>query len=73
MHSDEGQPNLAGIRSAKCRLRDVVLPLQSALVRAHPDCWVQISPAPRKKDAEYCRKFQHTAVKLNNGTEELVI
>jgi len=49
-------------KSMASRLREVILPFCSNLVRPHLECWVQFWPSQFKKDRELLERVRGTVI-----------
>ncbi|KAK4826727.1 hypothetical protein QYF61_010980 [Mycteria americana] len=53
------------------RLRELILPLYSALMRPHLECWIHLWGLQCNKDKDLLEWSQRTAIKMIGGLERL--
>ncbi|KAK4825633.1 hypothetical protein QYF61_001418 [Mycteria americana] len=64
---------LGCIKSVASRSREVTIPLYSALVRSHLECWVNFwtSQYKKKKDMDILDHVQQRTIKIMKGLQHL--
>ncbi|RMC14090.1 hypothetical protein DUI87_09178 [Hirundo rustica rustica] len=72
-HVDEKADGVLGCirKSIASRLREMILPLYSALVGPHQECCVQLWAPQDKRDMELLEQVQWRAMKMIKGLEDL--
>ena len=59
-------------QSISSRWREVVLPLCSALLRPHPECWVQCWALQYRRDADILERVQQRDMNMTKRMEHLL-
>lgn len=54
-------------KSVAVRLRELILPLYSALLRPHLECWVQLRAPQYKKDTNFLEQLWCRVTKMLEG------
>jgi len=66
-HSPEPTVSQAASRSMSSRLREVILPLRSTLVKPHLESCIQLWGPQHKKDMDFLQWVQRRATKMIGG------
>lgn len=56
-------------KSIAVRSREMILPLYSALLRPHLECWVQLKPPQYKKDVDFLEQLWCKVTKMLEGLQ----
>lgn len=59
------------IETVSSKLKKVILPLYSALVKLHLKCWIKVWAPKYKTDMELLKQVHWRAIKITKGLEHL--